>query len=667
MGARLFDLNPVQQEAVLHGEGPLLILAGAGTGKTRVITTRVVRLLYDGVDPGAILGVTFTNKAANEMRERLLTMFEPAQARKVTLCTFHSLCVRILRQGIHHLGYKKNFTIFDEGESMGLIKRIIARTAAQDERLEPGLARAMISKAKNASWNPVIDPQTLLGAVYTRYNSELKNLNAVDFDDLLLLAVKLLQEVPEEQAVLQERFRHLLVDEFQDTNRLQLELMTLLAGQRRNVCAVGDDDQSIYGWRGAEVSNILEFESHFPGAQVLKLEQNYRSSGAVLQAANAIIRGNTRRRPKQLWSDAGEGDPVRVVEMPDDRGEAAFVCEEIHHRHTVRGESLEEFAVLFRTNAQSRGFEAECRRLQLPYRIIGGISFFERREVKDFLAYLQAVANPSDDIHLLRALQLPARGVGETTVQRALEASIQRECGVIEVFEDPGFHESCTRRTAEALRQFTPLIRRYEGLVHQPLADLPGLVRALLDEVGFFEELRRSCKTEEEADGRERNVREMITDLEKSTREKRGDLQGFLDAISLGNERESDEPRGSGVTLITLHAAKGLEFPQVYLVGLEEGILPHDRSKMEGNLDEERRLLYVGITRAMRRLTISFCRARSRYGSASPCQPSSFLRELPETGVLRTDFHTERNKEMAPDEVNAGFANFRAFLSGLEG
>jgi len=666
MGARLFDLNPVQQQAVLHDEGPILILAGAGTGKTRVITTRIVRLLYDGIDPSAILGVTFTNKAANEMRERLLTMFDPEQARKVTLCTFHSLCVRILRQGIDLLGYKKNFTIFDEGETMGLIKRIITRTAAQDEKLEPNVARSMISKAKNSSWNPQVDTKTLLGAVYARYESELKTLNAVDFDDLLILAVRLLREFPEKREQMQERYQHLLVDEFQDTNLLQLELMTLLAGKRSNVCAVGDDDQSIYGWRGAEVTNILEFESHFPGARVLKLEQNYRSTDAVLQTANAIIKGNVRRRAKQLWSDQGKGERVRVVEMPDDRKESSFVCEEIHHLHQTKQTPLEDFAVLFRTNAQSRGFEEECRRLKLPYRIIGGISFFERREVKDFLAYLQAVANPSDDIHLLRALQVPARGVGQTTVQRALNESIQREVGVIEVFEDLAFRSNCTKRTAGALEMFTDCIRRFEGLFHQPMADLGKLTRELLDESGFFEELRRSCKTEEEADNRERNVRDLIGDLEKYTLKKKGDLAKFLDDISLG-DRDTDDTQGNGVTLITLHAAKGLEFPQVYLVGVEEGILPHDRSKMEGSLDEERRLLYVGITRAMKMLTISYCQGRVRYGSAMPCQPSSFLKELPDDHIERTDFHEIRNRQMAPEDVDAGFANFKAFLSGLEG
>src|SRR5246127_2811920 len=410
--ARFFDLNPEQQAAVKCTEGPLLVLAGAGTGKTRVITMRIAYLLHNGAKPENILAVTFTNKAANEMRARVAQLVEKAEAKKITICTFHSLCVRILRQDIERLGYKTNFAIYDEGDQLGLIRKIISRISAKNEKLDPQLARNLISRAKNQHWKLAesATDSSLLAAVFERYQEELKTANAVDFDDLLILTVRLLEANPDVTSKWQERFQYLMIDEFQDTNRLQLELVRYLGRQHRNVCVVGDDDQSIYGWRGAEIANILEFEAHFPDPKIIKLEQNYRSSTAILGLANSIIRHNPRRRPKLLWSEKGGGQNVKIVAVPDDREEANYVVSELQKQQLEAAGAWRRFAIIFRMNAQSRLFEEQLRRLQLPYRIVGGRSFFERREVKDLLAYLACLANPNDNLKLLRIINTPAPG-----------------------------------------------------------------------------------------------------------------------------------------------------------------------------------------------------------------------------------------------------------------
>ena len=500
-GFRLFDLNPEQQKAVLTTEGPLLILAGAGTGKTRVITARVAHLIAEGVDPGSILAVTFTNKAANEMRERLAVMVEKVKAKKVLMSTFHALCVRILRSGIERLGYKRNFSIYDEGDTTGLIKKIITRTAARDEKLDPGVAKALISKAKNNGWREPSpgSEKSLAGAVFARYQSELKALNAVDFDDLLLLSVQLLEEHEEVRRQWQERFRYLMVDEFQDTNSLQLRLVSQLADARQNVAVVGDDDQSIYGWRGAEVTNILEFESHFPNPTVVKLEQNYRSTTPILQTANTLIRNNPRRRPKNLWSAVDGGEKVRLIAMPDDREEAQYIAEDIQRRQMENGLKWEDFAVLFRMNAQSRLIEQQLRHLKIPYKVIGGKSFFDRREIKDLLAYASCVLNTDDDVSLLRIVNTPARGMSPAVVEKAIEHSTKLSCSVWEALKDAAYQSDLGTRAATAVRQFVEFVDLYETRLNQPLADQPAILRELVEETGYLEDLRRSCKTPEEA------------------------------------------------------------------------------------------------------------------------------------------------------------------------
>ncbi|HEX8372058.1 MAG TPA: UvrD-helicase domain-containing protein [Chthoniobacterales bacterium] len=673
---RLFDLNPAQHEAATSTEGPLLILAGAGTGKTRVITARIAVLLSQNVPPSQILAVTFTNKAANEMKERIKGMVDDSKG--LNISTFHSLCLRILRVSIEKLGYKNTFTIYSEGDQLGLIKKIINRTAASDENMEPNVAKSLISKAKNNGWRPPEDDETLIGAIYRQYQADLKRLNAVDFDDLLMLAVQLLNEHDDVRDLWSGKFRYIMVDEFQDTNKLQLDLVTLLSSTPPNVCVVGDDDQSIYGWRGAEVSNILEFEKHFPNPHIVKLEQNYRSTNAILKTANSLIKNNPRRRPKTLWSDNGAGDKVRLVQMPDDRVESEFVVEEIQRIQMENQLPWEEFAVLYRMNAQSRLLEANFRRLKIPYRLIGGKSFYDRREVKDILAYLSAMLNPSDDVSLLRIVNTPARGISATTVERALEQSIADRTSVFETLRSDAFLSTFTKKTAEAIRSFASLLDRYETRILEPRADYATTVKALIEETGYMDDLKRSCKTPAELLQRESSVHELLNALtEYQTRSdkrafdsdsdgKNTGLQGFLDELTLDQQREEEDQDDNqkGVTLITLHAAKGLEFSHVHLVGLEDGILPHSRSKLEGTLDEERRLLYVGITRARKSLTMTYCANRLKYGSASSCTPSEFIKELAPDDLETTSYQTLMTKPVTEEAARLSFARMKEMIRG---
>jgi DNA helicase-2/ATP-dependent DNA helicase PcrA len=662
---RLFDLNPQQLEAVKTTGGPVLILAGAGTGKTRVITARIAYLLSQGVAADNILGVTFTNKAANEMRNRLDAMRENVRRPKLTICTFHALCVRILRQDIENLGYKTNFSIYDESDQLGLIRKIIARLAAANEKLDPNLARSFISKAKNQHRKILASELTLESALFQRYQEQLKTSNAVDFDDLLILAVRLLDEFPDVRAKWADRFEYIMVDEFQDTNGAQLDLVRQLGGIHRNVCVVGDDDQSIYGWRGAEISNILEFERYFPDPKIVKLEQNYRSTNAILGAANSIIRHNPRRRPKSLWSENGDGQPIRIVETPDDREEANYVVGEIQKQQLAEQCGWTEFAVIFRMNAQSRLIEENFRRLHIPYRVVGGRSFFERREVKDLLAYLSCFVNPQDDVSLLRIINTPARGIGSATIELAIQESNTARRSVFETLVSEAFQHLLSQRAREAIRKFTELIDEYETKFVQPLTDFSRTVEELLLQIDYFQDLRRGCKTPEESLNREENVREVVRAISDFQARSTDGLPGFLAETALDRDREEEpENNTEGVTLITFHAAKGLEFAQVFLIGLEEGLLPHSRSKLEGSLDEERRLFYVGITRAKRNLTVTHCANRTRYGSPAPCLPSTFLKDMDSRFTEVLNFHELTNKPAAEGSARLHFAKMKELLGG---
>jgi DNA helicase II / ATP-dependent DNA helicase PcrA len=662
---RLFDLNPQQLEAVNATRGPVLILAGAGTGKTRVITARIAYLLSEGIPASSLLAVTFTNKAANEMRNRVGALPENVKGSKLTICTFHSLCVRILRQDIEKLGYKTNFSIYDESDQLGLIRKILTRLAAATEKLDPHQVKNFISKAKNQGRKVQLGDQTLESAVFLRYQEALKTFNAVDFDDLLILAVQLLEEFPEVRNKWANRFKFIMVDEFQDTNRLQLDLVRHLAETHQNVCVVGDDDQSIYGWRGAEIANILEFERYFPKPKIVKLEQNYRSTNAILGAANSIIRHNPRRRPKALWCENGDGQPIRLVQVPDDREEANYVVGEIQKQQLADESRWGEFGVIFRMNAQSRLIEENLRRLHIPYRVVGGRSFFERREVKDLLAYLSCLVNPQDDISLLRIVNTPTRGIGASTIELAIQESNRTRQSIYETMVSETFLNLLTQRSREAIRKFTELIDEYETKFVQPLTNFAQTVEELLLQIDYYQDLRRGCKTPEESLNREENVREVLRAVSEFQARSTDGLPGFLAEMALNQDRAEKPDKGAdGVTLITYHAAKGLEFAQVFLIGLEEGLLPHNRSKLEGNLDEERRLFYVGITRAKRNLTITHCLNRIKYGSVALCHPSSFLKDLDTRFTEVINFHEVTNKPAGEGTARLHFAKMRELLGG---
>lgn len=658
-------LNPPQRAAAERIHGPVLILAGAGTGKTRVITTRIAGMVYGDIPPHQILAVTFTNKAANEMRERVGTMVDPELAEKVTISTFHSLCVRILRTCIERLGYKKSFTIYTQSDQIGLLRRIIVRKAGKEENLDAKLANSLISQAKNAGRPPSESEDALINEVYRSYQRELKQLNAVDFDDLLVLAVRGLEENPDIRKEWQRRFRFLMVDEFQDTNHLQMRLLKLLVGPERNVCVVGDDDQSIYGWRGADLSNILDFERFFPDPVVIKLEENYRSNNVILRLANSLIRHNKHRREKTLWSGKGEGGKVRVVAMPDAETEADWVVGEILEKQRLRNRAWDDMAILFRMNTQSRVMEERLREHQVPYKLIGGQSFYERREVKDVLAYLNLFLNHDDDISLLRVLTTPPRGIGEGTVALATQFSIDHQISVHSAMNDLEFLGSLSTRGQRSLLAFIDFLNRYADIANTPTANYAEMARGLLKEIDYEAFLRRNCKTEEEFEMRRRNVAELLDGMHAHREKSKRGLRGFLDSVALMQEREErkEEDAGKGVSLITMHAAKGLEFPVCYIVGVEEGILPHSRSVEEGSRDEERRLLYVGITRAMEELTLTWCHSRKRYGDRMPCMPSSFFRELSKEELQETSYEALASAPADEDFAADYFARMKAMLS----
>lgn len=661
----LLALNPPQRAAAEQIHGPVLILAGAGTGKTRVITTRIAGMVYDGIPPEQILAVTFTNKAAAEMRERVGTMIDPEVAERVTISTFHSLCVRILRTCIERLGYKKSFSIYTQSDQVGLLRRIIVRKIGKDESLDPKLANMLISQAKNTG-KPISDMEdSLISEVYRTYQRELKLLNAVDFDDLIILAVRGLQENPDIRREWQRRFRYVMVDEFQDTNHLQMDLLKSLVGEEHNICVVGDDDQSIYGWRGADITNILGFEQFYPNPTVIKLEENYRSTNCILRLANSLIRHNLTRRDKTLWSGMGDGEKVRLVAMPDAETEAEWVIGELLDRHRIGRRPYDEMAILFRMNSQSRVMEEKLRENEIPYKLIGGQSFYERREIKDILAYLALFLNHDDDVSLLRVIAAPPRGIGEGTITLATQFSIDHQMSVFTTLNDLEFLGCLTTRAQRAIGAFTTFIYRYSDIVHTKSANYAAMTEELIKEISYAEFLKKNCKTPEEVDSRRKNVSELIDGMHSHFEKSKRGLRGYLDSVALMQDREDakNEAEGNGVSLITMHAAKGLEFPVCHIIGVEEGILPHSRSIEEGSRDEERRLLYVGITRAKEDLTITWCRSRKRYGDKMPCQPSSFFRELSKEELIETDHSTLAAAPVDEDYAADYFAKMKEMLS----
>jgi DNA helicase II / ATP-dependent DNA helicase PcrA len=696
----LSALNPQQRQAVETLRGPVLILAGAGTGKTRVITFRIAHLIGRGIGPGNILAVTFTNKAAREMQERIVKLLprcakpaskaaastaphaSPADTRP-TICTFHSLCVRILRQHIEKLGYKRNFVIYDQSEQLGALKKILAHISSKGEKPDPGKILSLLSRFKNGGERAAVfaEPgvRALAERVGSRYESALRACNAVDFDDLILLTLRLFAEHPAALEACRAKYRYVMVDEYQDTNTAQFNLIHALTREHRNLCVVGDDDQSIYGWRGAEIANLLDMEKHFPEVKVIKLEQNYRSTNTILSAANALIKNNVRRRGKHLWSQKGDGPKITLHTFKSDDEEARCVVELIEYARLTRRAQWSDQAILFRTNAQSRPLETALRQNGVPYHLIGGQSFFDRREVRDFLAYLKMFLNPNDDVSLLRIANVPARGLSDVTLERLLAGSAERKCSVFAAMKNPAVAATFQNPGRGAIERFVEFIERTrrqlleraghaEGHPHLPAPHHQGCLQRwadhFLDEIGYFNELRRSEKTPEAAESRIRNLKDLMATLEGTepvTQPPFDRLETFLEQITLDTEREAeDEGPDNAVTLITMHSCKGLEFPHVYVVGLEDGLLPHFRSKDENTLDEERRLFYVAVTRAMQSLTLSHCVTRKKFGQPTPCHPSPFLEELPSEFVERAD--EQAKKAVPPDSGKTRFDAMRATL-----
>ncbi|MEN3285518.1 MAG: ATP-dependent helicase UvrD/PcrA [Solirubrobacteraceae bacterium] len=636
--ALLEGLNSPQREAVTHGDGPLLILAGAGSGKTRVLTHRIAWLVQTGQARHAeLLAITFTNKAAQEMRERVELLLGRS-TRGMWVMTFHAACARLLRSEAPRLGYTRQYTIYDQADSRRLVKRAIDEVGLDPKRFTPAAIQNQISAAKNRLRDAEAYRQQVDGffddkvaEVYEVYERELYSMNAMDFDDLLFRTVNVLELFPEVRARYSAAFRHVLVDEYQDTNHAQYRLLQLIAGEHRNLAVVGDDDQSIYSFRGSDVTNILNFRDDFPEAHVVRLEQNYRSTQTILSVANAVISHNRGRMGKSLWTDLGEGDPVKVRELDDEHAEARFVVGEIE-RLVDEGVSRAEIAVFYRTNAQSRVLEDTLVRREIGYQVIGGTKFYERAEIKDAIAYLTVLTNPQDVVSFSRVANSPKRGIGQTSQSRVLAHATTMGIPVWDAAADP---ISVPGLGTAAIRAFERFMTTMQSLRERAEQNVPvgDLLEAILQETGYLEALEAERTIE--AQGRLENLEELVG----ATREfdARGPLSGegeptlerYLQEVALVADADSRRDDEGLVTLMTLHNAKGLEYPIVFMIGCEEGVFPHSRSLDEGSLEEERRLCYVGITRAMRDLYLTYARRRAVFGAQSYGLPSRFLSEIP--------------------------------------
>jgi DNA helicase-2/ATP-dependent DNA helicase PcrA len=635
MRSDLTDLNPQQREAVLHVDGPLLILAGAGSGKTRVLTHRIAHLVCDhGVEPNHICAVTFTNKAAREMRERTERLI--GSDAKLWLTTFHSLCARILRRHAERIGRRNDFTIYDEIDQRSMVRRVVAALGLNEEVCPSARLLSEIEQAKNEGRGPTdVLPgdrrSPMLAEAYAAYQRLLLANNAVDFSDLLLLAVQLFRGDPEVAARYQQQFRYLMVDEYQDTNRVQYELLRLLGAEHRNVCVVGDDDQCIYRWRGADLRNILDFEHDFPGTRVLRLEQNYRSTKAILAAAGSVIRHNAGRKGKTLWTMNETGGLITLHVAFDERAEAQYVLRCIDDLRR-EGCAAGDMAVFYRTNAQSRAVEEELIRHRVAYSIVGSTRFYDRKEVKDLLAYLRVIANPDDSVSLLRIVNVPPRGIGKTTIEVIEQASRQKGMALGAVIADASGH-GAPRAAAARLAEFGRMLGRWRAAASGPVTQI---LRAVLADSGYIERLEAEHTAE--AEGRVENIKELLTATEQfdATAEDPS-LHAFLEQIALIADVDTYAAARDRVTLMTLHNSKGLEFPVVVIIGLEEGLFPHERSLAHPEaIEEERRLCYVGFTRARQRLFLVHAQQRHVFGRMQRKEPSRFLAEVPNE-LLRLD------------------------------
>ena len=640
----IFDtLNDRQCEAVKHTEGPLLITAGAGSGKTKVLTCRIAHLLELGVAPYRILAITFTNKAAKEMKERV-TNLVGAQADSIWLSTFHSFCAKLLRfevDGFH--GYTRNFTIYDSSDQLVLVKDCLKKLNLDDKQFMPRSVLGTISSAKNV----LMDAKAFaakasdfyeqkVADVYALYQEKLRENNAVDFDDLLFLAVRLLQEKEDVREKYQSRFQYILVDEYQDTNHAQYALTKILAARWRNICVVGDADQSIYAWRGADIRNIIDFTRDYPDAASIKLEQNYRSTKTILHAANAVIDNNESRPKKTLWTENPAGNKIIHYQAQTEHDEADYIAGVIYNRHEISHEPYGDMAILFRTNAQSRVLEEKLMRYAIPYTMVGGTKFYDRKEIKDVLAYLRLLYNPEDSLSLTRIINVPKRNIGATTMEHV--AAYAEEQG-ISLFEALSSTDEIpvTKRARTSLENFAAMI--FDLLNDIEGKDVLSLIETVIKQTGYGDMLDKEAEHDPQGESRKENVGEFLSvakDYMDSNPD--GNLQDFLENVALVSDVDDFESSDSKVTLMTLHAAKGLEFPVVFLTGLDEGLFPHSRTLLDpAQVEEERRLAYVGITRAERQLYVTNATTRTMYGRISAYMPSRFLAEIPPQ--LMEDYH----------------------------
>ena len=633
------SLNNQQKKAVELIDGPLLILAGAGSGKTKVLTHRIANLLESGVSPWSILAITFTNKAADEMKQRV-TNLVGQKGEDIWISTFHSMCVRILRKDIHNIGYSNQFTILDSYDQLNLIKQIIKDLNIDAKKIEPRAILGSISNAKNELKTPKDYGKTVgdyyqsrVLEVYERYQARLAASNSLDFDDLIMLTVQLFQKEAKVLEYYQRKFKYVHVDEYQDTNRAQYLLVRMLADYYKNICVVGDTDQSIYKWRGADISNILNFEEDFPDAQIIKLEQNYRSTKTILQAANEVIKYNNKRKEKNLWTENSQGSKITLYRADQEHDEAYFVTKVIQEG-IEKGQKYNDYAVLYRTNAQSRVIEEVFIKSNIPYQIVGGIKFYERKEIKDILAYLKLIVNPDDDTSLRRIINVPKRGIGAATLTKISDYANDKGISLFKAIAEIDSIE-ITSNTANKIISFIELILRLQKQAEYLTVTL--ITERVIEDTGYIKDLKKENSIE--AESRIENIGELLSVAKEFDQQsKEQNLNDFLTELALVSDIdqiEDENNNGQAVIMMTLHSAKGLEFPVVFLTGLEEGIFPHNRSLMEeDDMEEERRLAYVGITRAEQELFITYALNRMLYGRTHYGMPSRFIKEIPDDVIL---------------------------------
>ena len=656
----LDTLNPAQREAVEKTEGPVLILAGAGSGKTRVLTTRIGHLIEDkGVQPANILAITFTNKAANEMRERVEETLE-SDASDMWISTFHSCCVRILRKDINRIGYNRSFVIYDSADQVTLVKDCLKELNLNDKVFEPKMIISTISGAKDKLYDPKQfkamhmndNRMSKIADVYALYQDRLKRNSALDFDDLIFKTAELLKSDKEVLDYYRNRFKYIMVDEYQDTSKAQYELIKILAKEHQNICVVGDDDQSIYGWRGADIRNILEFEKDYDDVHVVKLEQNYRSTQIILDAANTVISNNIERKRKRLWSEKKDGELIKIQVAQDEIEESDFVADMIAKISREQNRSYKDFAVLYRANAQSRSVEDALNRSQIPYNIYGGTKFYERKEIKDLIAYLRVIQNPQDDISIKRIINVPRRGIGLRTIEKIEDRASLKQESIYSVLIDIETNSEISTKARNSISEFVDNVIGTLRTMREvyPVSKLIEKVIESIDYYGYIDELYKGDK--EEAEERKDNVKEFISvamEFEQNSEEK--DLETFLTGVALTSE-SSEEEEIDKVSLMTIHTSKGLEFPVVFIVGMEDGLFPIARavrSMSDSEIEEERRLCYVGITRAKEILYLTLTQKRTLYGKTNPSIASRFMEELPKECIERLN---SAEKELSYSKAN---------------